>query len=441
MFRSIRNRLTLQYTAFTGIALLLFAILFYYSLSSLLLREQEQEVMTLALEQAVSDTELFEEQADEKGKRGDKRLADIRPVPGEAYFYYGRLGDGRLLSGREPHPELRTQILAAVSAWNTRTAATVTARLPDGMSMTYVVAGAPVHDDGEKIGMVFVGKDLAPHYHVLKRLAQALALSVTVFLLIAAVAGYYAAGRALIPIRSAFAAQQQFVADASHELRTPLSIFQASLEVVERLEGGKLTGDSRQILADLQDETRRMSRLVGDLLTLARADSGAAEIIRDNVDLRPVAEQAVRAVSSLAKGKDIAVTLTAAAPIILYADKDRLAQLMVILLDNAVKFTPPGGRVSLAIQPDGGRQAVKIAVADTGVGMTEDEVQHIFKRFYRADKVRTREDGGAGLGLSIAAWIVEAHGGTVAVTSERGKGSIFTVWLPYKSHSIFPARH
>lgn len=439
MFRSIRNRLTLQYTAFTGIALLLFAILFYYSLSSLLLREQEQEVMTLALEQAVSDTELFEEQADEKGKRGDKRLADIRPVPGEAYFYYGRLGDGRLLSGREPHPELRTQILAAVSAWNTRTAATVTARLPDGMSMTYVVAGAPVHDDGEKIGMVFVGKDLGAHYHVLKRLVQALTLSIAVFLLIAAVAGYYAAGKALVPIRSAFAAQQQFVADASHELRTPLSVFQASLEVVERLDGGKLTGDSRQILADLQDETRRMTRLVGDLLTLARADSGALEVRKEDIDLRPMAEQAVRAVSSLAADKDIAVTLTAAVPIILYADKDRLAQLLVILLDNAIKFTPPGGRVSLAMQPDGGRQTVKIAVADTGVGMTADEVQHIFKRFYRADKVRTREDGGAGLGLSIAAWIVEAHGGTIAVTSERGRGSVFTVCLPYKGHSIFPA--
>ena len=439
MFRSIRNRLTLQYTAFTAIALLLFAILFYYSLSSLLLREQEQEVMTLALEQAVSDTELFDKQADEKGKRDDKGPDDIRPVPGEAYFYYGRLGDGRLLSGREPHPELRTQILAAVSEWNTRTAATVTARLPDGRSMSYVVAGAPVHDDGEKIGMVFVGKDLGAYYHVLKRLAQALTLSVAVFLLIAAVAGYYAAGKALVPIRSAFAAQQQFVADASHELRTPLSIFQASLEVVERLDGGKLTGDSRKILADLQDETRRMARLVGDLLTLARADSGALEMLRDNVDVRPVAEQAVRAVSSLAAGKDIAVTLTAADPVTLYADKDRLAQLLVILLDNAIKFTPPGGRVSLAIQPDGGRQAVKITVADTGLGMTTDEVQHIFKRFYRADKVRTREDGGAGLGLSIAAWIVEVHGGTIAATSEKGRGSVFTVCLPSKDHSISPA--
>jgi signal transduction histidine kinase len=186
----------------------------------------------------------------------------------------------------------------------------------------------------------------------------------------------------------------------------------------------------------MKDEVGRMSKLVGDLLTLARADSGTLELNRESFDLRMVADQVARTLQPIVAKKEQTFTLTGDEMIPVFADRERITQLLYILLDNAMKYTPEKGGISLGIEASG--KGIQIIVKDNGVGMTPQQAERIFDRFYRVDKGRSREMGGTGLGLSIANWIVTAHGGTIQVQSNVGKGSTFTIALPIqdKEHKL-----
>ena len=232
-----------------------------------------------------------------------------------------------------------------------------------------------------------------------------------------------------MPIRRSFDAQRRFAADASHELRTPLSVIQASLDVVEKEDGERLSPLSRQIFDDLKDEIRRMSRLTGNLLTLARADAGGLELNLERFGVSAAAEQVFRAMRPLAQAKGVTLERFVQNDVWLQADRDRITQLMMILVDNGIKFTPTGGRVTLRVQREK-KGVVLLEVADTGVGLSSEDRQRVFERFYRVDKARSREEGGAGLGLSIASWIIEAHSGKIEVQAGNDGGSVFRVQLP-----------
>jgi signal transduction histidine kinase len=286
------------------------------------------------------------------------------------------------------------------------------------------------------------GRDLAEHDHFLLRLAQTLGASSLLLLLLSGVIGHFASGRALIPIRRSFEAQRRFAADASHELRTPLSVIQASLEVVEKEDGAHFSPLSRQIFADLQDETRRMSRLTGNLLTLARYDSGAVETVRKKAGLRGIAGHVFRSLQALARTRELTLQLAMDEDLDIWADPDLITQLLFILLDNGLKFTPPGGRVSLEIQRAREEKGmVALSVSDTGIGLSAEDKERIFERFYRADQARSRETGGAGLGLSIAAWIVKAHEGYIRVEDAKGGGSVFRVLLREAEQGAARGKH
>ena len=235
--------------------------------------------------------------------------------------------------------------------------------------------------------------------------------------------------RMLERLETAFEVQKDFISNASHELRTPISVIQASLDVVEKEDGERLSPLSRQIFDDLKDEVRRMSRLTSSLLTLARADTGTMELNREQFGVEAVAQHVFRAMLPLAQGRGLKLELSLCREVELYADKDRITQLLMILMDNGIKFTPTGGQVTLLIDREKNGAAL-LEVSDTGIGVSPEDRQHIFERFYRADKARSREEGGAGLGLSIAAWIVNAHGGSIEARSGAGGGTVFRVLLP-----------
>jgi two-component system, OmpR family, sensor kinase len=218
-----------------------------------------------------------------------------------------------------------------------------------------------------------------------------------------------------------FQLQQRFLADVSHELRTPLTTIRGNVDLMRRM--GMADPET---LAVIQDEVGRMTRLVDDLMLLARADAGGLPIQRQVVELDTIFLDIFRQVSAL--DPPIEVTLQEIDQVRVWGDGDRLRQLLLNLVDNAIKYTPAGGQVALSLSQEGGQ--ARIEIADTGVGIAEEDLHLIFERFYRVDKSRGRVQGGSGLGLSIAKWVAEAHGGNIKVVSKVGGGTTFTVLLP-----------
>ena len=229
-------------------------------------------------------------------------------------------------------------------------------------------------------------------------------------------------------LAAALESQRRFVADASHELRTPLTTVRGNASLLGRFE--HLTPEDRHaVVEQIATESERMSRLVGDLLTLARADAG--QVLRhEPMSLGPLLQNVAQQARTLAEGK-VSVSVVSLADGTVMGDPDALRQLLLILLDNAIKYTPPGGSVTVGLRTEsrsGSAGVARISVVDTGIGIARADLPHVFERFYRAD--RARQTGGTGLGLAIGKWIAEAHGGSITVESETGSGSIFTITLP-----------
>lgn len=220
-----------------------------------------------------------------------------------------------------------------------------------------------------------------------------------------------------------FSVQRRFVADVSHELRTPLTAIRGNLDLVRRY------GADAMSLEAIEGEVERMSRMVNDLLLLVRADYGGLTLDMEPVDLDTLLLEVHQQARLLSKSRHLTVVVDDIAPVRVSGSADRLKQLLLNLVQNAIKFTPDGGTITLTLRQRG--PEALIAVRDTGIGIAPEDQKHIFDRFYQTDTSRQYTDGGgAGLGLSIARWIVEAHGGTIAVESAPEAGSVFTVTLP-----------
>lgn len=230
-------------------------------------------------------------------------------------------------------------------------------------------------------------------------------------------------------LEDSYRAQQRFVADAAHELRAPLTVIRGNVELLSRVPAMS-PEDQQEALAHLTHEVTRLHALIDELLTLARTDAGQTLTLQpvelDELLLRIVAE------FSGAIGRE-RVTVAGIEPIVVAGDRDRLHQLLTILIDNALKYSAPEDSVCVDLRTDHG--SARLAICDQGVGIPAEALPHIFERFYRADQARGRDPGGSGLGLAIAEWIVGQHHGEIIVESEEDVGSEFTVWLPLETLS------
>jgi two-component system OmpR family sensor kinase len=230
-------------------------------------------------------------------------------------------------------------------------------------------------------------------------------------------------------LEETFSMQRRFIADASHELRTPLTAIRGNIDVMLRqASSGSIDGeDLNDAMDDLRRESARMSRLIEDLLTLARTDAPPNNNSRQSpVQLDSIVEDAIRTASSLTSGQHLLITR--ADPVTIVADRDRITELLLILLDNAIRHTPSDGEIRIAVQSTGSE--ARLSVQDTGEGIAAEHLPHLFERFYRAGLARDRASGGTGLGLAIAQSIARLHGGEITVTSTLGTGTTFTVTLP-----------
>ena len=221
--------------------------------------------------------------------------------------------------------------------------------------------------------------------------------------------------------------RNQFVSNASHELKTPLSTMKILIETL-LYQDPIDPGMTKEFLTDVNKEIDRLNRIVSDLLTLVNIDSGAMKLNLSDLDISGLLQEQVKRLSPLARENGIELECTAGGAIVVPGDPLKLQQVIYNVIDNAIKYTPRGGEVHCSVARSG-RMAV-IRIADTGEGIPEEDLPHIFDRFYRVDKARSRETGGTGLGLSIVKQIVMSHGGTITPESTLGKGTTFTIQLP-----------
>jgi heavy metal sensor kinase len=228
-------------------------------------------------------------------------------------------------------------------------------------------------------------------------------------------------------LEQAFRRITQFTADASHELRTPVALMRTRAEIV--LRKSRSEEEYREALRQILEDLQRTSSLIENLMLLARADSGVEALARERINLVEHLDEACLEGRALAETKQISLRAELPqSPVWIDGDANSLRRLFLILLDNAVKYTPPRGRVTVSLSASDGCAVAE--VRDTGIGVAAQDLPHVFERFFRADRARSRQTGGAGLGLAIGKWIAEAHGGTVNALSNPGEGSVFQVRIP-----------
>ncbi len=224
-------------------------------------------------------------------------------------------------------------------------------------------------------------------------------------------------------LQNSVARLSQFTADASHELRSPIAFIRTASEIALRQQ--RSAEAYRETLRQIHDESERTSRLIEELLVLARADSGSGLQLAP-VDLREVVDQVCRQENVQARYKDLDLAVHVPdGAVTIQGNDPAIRRLIHALLDNAIKYTPAGGRIEVSL--DQGREGVELAVRDTGIGIAQADLPRVFDRFYRADKARSRDEGGCGLGLSIAQWIARCHRAEISAESNAGRGSVFRI--------------
>jgi len=281
------------------------------------------------------------------------------------------------------------------------------------------------------LGTTYVGAavaDVAELENQFAALIASFSAAALVALVLVAAGGWLLVRKSTEPVEQTMATMRRFMADAAHELRTPITVLRGQAEVA--LQREREPADYAEALRRIEREAERLGATVEDLLTLARADAGERPIARERVFLDDLALDAATAARALAARRGVELEVGTFEEGAVTGDPALLHQLLMIVLDNAVKFTPQGGRVKLSAAAPGGQ--AEVVIEDTGIGIRADQLPHIFERFWRGDPARARRDGaeGAGLGLAIARWIADAHGAQLVVASEPGKGTRVAIRFP-----------
>jgi len=416
----LRRRLTAWYAATFLVILLLLGIGMFAVITRRFDRDLDESLRV--------DTAELQRAAE---VRGVSTALEYVRIPDRTLMVVDTLG-GPLAADSVP-PWIK---VLARTAWHAESP-TVEAQYSDAARLLRASA-RPVHAaKGEPFVIVAVADEieLEDKYAVLIAEFGAAAFVAVVLVVIG---GWVVARQSTAPVERAIDHMRRFMADAAHELRTPLTVVRSRAEVA--LQRSRTPEDYVLALHGIERETERLGRIVEDLLMLARADVGERPLQRERVFLDDVTLDAAEAARAMAERKSIRVEVKSFDEAAVIGDASLLRQLALILLDNAIKYTEPNGLVHVDVTVADGSAVLR--VGDTGLGIPDDQLSHVFERFYRADAARTRRAGsaevsseGAGLGLSIAQWIVEEHGGTIRIESTVGKGTTVIVQLPAASQS------
>jgi heavy metal sensor kinase len=473
--RSLAFRLTALYTLLLGATFVLVATATFYGLQhylrsnardSLRRRATEVEQILLRAPTDAADGAIAQEIELHLAPEANNRFIRVTRIPGKLVFLSGPPSDGSFN---------RFDFAARLPSGNTQTAAEFpTAILPE----QHLIVGATSTETVSGRYVLEIGLSMLPLETALARLRDLLAVLLPTLIGCAAVGGYMLVKWALRPVdrlsqtaeqmslqnlslrlpvvasgdalerlsislnnmlgrlRDSVQSSRRFLADASHELRTPLTVIKGELQELSN-EGG-LTGDAlRERVGSVLEEVARLEHLVSGLLVLSRLDAGETQRECAELDLAELVRSTAEQMRLMAEDRGIAIELSALHRAVIHGDRSRIKQIIVNLLDNAIRFTPARGSVILRTSEDD--TYALLEVIDTGVGIPKASLPLVFDRFYRADEARSRDDGGAGLGLSIVKSICSMHGADIEVSSQLGEGSCFRVRFPRRRVSLAPA--
>ena len=454
-FRSIKFRLTLWYILVLALLLAFFGFISYYLVSYNLYRNLDNAIISRATEFSLAGG----------------AITDLQSEVGEIMQAYNL--EGKRLDASSAVQLDTSTITALINSVNSDSNSVMSAFTVDGQPVhlyaTNAVFTIPSAFPGlpQRVnGFLVVGRPLNDTIQTIESFRSVVILGGLVTILLAAAGGFFLASRALKPVdditrsareieesdlnrriqvkskdelgrlastlndmiarlEKAFERQRQFPADASHELRTPLAVIEA--EATLALGKPRSPEIYQQSLDSITQEVSYMSSILEKLLMLARADAGREQLVFSTVNLKQLISGIIPDIDLLARDKGIRLEAGTLADLSVKGDETKLKQLLLNLLDNAIKYTPDGS-ISLSLTEEENHAVT--TVADTGIGIPAEHISRIFERFYRVDKARSRSEHGTGLGLSIVKFIVEAHGGKIVIASEPGKGSTFRVFLP-----------
>jgi signal transduction histidine kinase len=420
LFRNIRRRLILWYSGVLVGILLLSGLLLYGGMDRVLLGPIDGYLATNAqnLNQAWQDFEVAPCRSSPFAFHNGPFVA--------CFDQNGNLLEANGLASGVPNFTSSALARAALKARSGAAIDTIDGGMGLGAIRRYALVVR--NPDGVGVlGVVQVGIQIGGDIQALHVLLILLLLVGGLTVGVASAGGIFLAARALMPARLAFTRQQAFIADASHELRTPLTLLRTDAEVLLR---GRdhLSPDDAMLLEDMVTEADRLSTLANNLLALARLDAGAYHPERDVIDLAEVGAGVARRLRTLANEQQVALAVEHAGQTLVIGDHTLLEQAAFILLDNAIKYNRAGGQVTLRTSASG--QHARLEIQDTGIGIPAEHLPHLGERFYRVDKARSREAGGAGLGLAIAHDIAAMHHGTLTLSSTPNQGTTATLTLP-----------
>ena len=422
IFGRSRRQLAFAYALIMCIFLAVIIFVVHMAMNWSMFSEQAQELSDAA--EGVAEVQIFYIQNPNAAVDENRYFKSAN----DRLFYYIFNADKQLIRFERATFRIEPFVMSVIEDWKIDEGEVEVFRHSNeiGQLNTVMMTSKKISSDsGEQI--IFVGKDVTALYSGLEKATYAQVFLGVVALLIASGIGYFMAGRALVPLKDAYERQKQFAADASHELRTPLAVVMASADLLladPSIENPFL----RQVLEDLKSEVKKMTDLVSELLMVARSDNNALKVKIQRVDLTEILEQVVRMMKPIAEKKNILLIGEEFRSVLVNCDEQKIKQLAIILVDNAIKYTTSGGSVLVRFESADDVKAV-FSVADSGIGITEEDLGKVFERFYRVDKARSREMGGNGLGLAIASEIVKLHEGKISVASRLGEGTKFTVEL------------
>lgn len=417
MFKRIRLRLTLGYVGILTLILVLFGTIVVVGFLQQSSAQQDQMLMR----EAQSKESLINSDNDEDNSTASASGNSLDES--EEVVWAAVTPDGGVIERTSRASSLglpSTEQVQQAAQQQKTTAATI-----EGADGGVRVVSVPVVKLGKVVAIIQTAQSLDVVNETVNRLIFVLVPVGLLALALATIGGLFISGRAMRPVQSAFDKQRKFIGDASHELKTPLTLIRADAEVVTR---DPVNPRAQKLMNHLLEETDRMNSLLSDLLILARLDAGELGVSDEPFNLGEVLTEIADRFGALATARGVSLDLEVSSKVPASGDRERTSQILVALLDNALRHTPSGGRITIEGRlSDGWAEAL---VCDTGSGIAPEHLPHIFDRFYRTEAARTRDEGGTGLGLAIARDLARAQGGDLTASNSQAGGAVFRLKLP-----------